>query len=66
MTRTTQQLLRYAQARGFTLTPGSKHWHATHPSGGRAIVPFGRRMSVSTERRVMADLRRAARQQEVG
>lgn len=53
-------LLRYAAALGFTLTGGGKHWHASHPSGGRAIVPYGRRLSVRAERNIRASLRRAA------
>ena len=55
-------LLRYAAALGFSLKPGSRHWHASHPSGGRAIVPYGRRLSFRSLRNVRASLRRAAAQ----
>lgn len=55
-------LLRYAAALGFTLTAGGKHWHANHPSGGRAIVPFGRKASDRSQRKIRANLRRAAAQ----
>ena len=55
-------LLRYAAALGFTLTAGGKRWHASHPSGGRSTVPYGRRLSVRTERNIRASLRRAATQ----
>jgi len=54
-------LVREALALGFTLRPGSRHWLAAHPCGGRAIVPYGRRYSSNTERRVIAKLRQAAR-----
>lgn len=54
-------LLRYAAALGFTITPGRKHWHARHPLGGRAIVPFGRKRHPRSERNIAASLRRAAR-----
>ena len=59
-------LTRYAQALGFTLTAGRKHWHATHPEGGRAVVPFGRKVSVRSFRNVQASLRRASRPQLMG
>lgn len=58
-------LLRYAAAMGFSLTPGSRHWHASHPSGGRAIVPYGSKISRRSWRNVIASLRRAAQPQEV-
>jgi hypothetical protein len=56
-----RQLLREALALGFTLRPGSRHWHASHPSGGRAIVPYGRKASDRSQRNIRASLRRAAR-----
>jgi hypothetical protein len=59
--RITGQLLREALALGFTLRPGSRHWLAAHPSGGRAIVPYGRRPSDRSQRNIRASLRRAAR-----
>lgn len=57
---TTTPLLRYALSLGFTLRPGSRHWLASHPSGGRAVVPYGRRLSFRSLRNVQASLRRAA------
>jgi len=53
-------LTRLAAALGFTLTPGGRHWHASHPSGGRAIVPYGRKISDRSARNIAANLRRAA------
>ena len=55
MTRTLNTpLLRYAAALGFTVTPGRKHWHARHPLGGWAIVPFGRKYHPRSERNIAA------------
>lgn len=51
---------RLAQGLGFTLTAGSRHWHASHPSGGRAIVPYGRKVSDRSARNIAARLRRAS------
>jgi hypothetical protein len=34
---------------------------ASHPSGGRAIVPYGRKASDRSQRNIRASLRRAAR-----
>lgn len=54
-------LLRYARELGFQITPGSRHWHCSHPSGGFAIVGFGRNRSWRREQNSRAALRRAAR-----
>jgi hypothetical protein len=53
-------LTRLAAALRFTLCPGGRHWHATHPGGGRAIVPYGRKISDRSARNIAANLRRAA------
>ena len=58
---TTNPLLRYALQLGFTIAAGSKHWHATHPGGGRAIIPFGRTRHPRSDRNIEASLRRASR-----
>ena len=49
---TTNPLLRYALQLGFTIAAGSKHWHATHPGGGRAIIPFGRKRHPRSDRNI--------------
>ena len=59
-------LLRYAAAFGFTVIPRSRHWLALHPEGGRALIPFGTKLSVCNERNYRASLRRAAKALEVG
>lgn len=51
--------LKYAIDLGFSITPGRKHWHARHPSGGHTIVPFGRKRSPRSERNILASIRRA-------
>jgi hypothetical protein len=61
MSRANHPVARYAIELGFTLTPGSKHWHASHPGGGRTIIPFGRKISPRSEQNIRASLRRAAR-----
>jgi hypothetical protein len=62
MTRPTRNpLARYALALGFRLTPGRRHWHASHPAGGRTILLFGGRISDRSQRNIRASLRRAAR-----
>jgi hypothetical protein len=58
------RLARLAASMGFTLTAGGRHWHAAHPSGGRAIVPYGRKISDRSARRIAANLRRAAQAQQ--
>lgn len=54
-------MLRLARELGFAITPGRRHWHACHPSGGRTIIPFGRKRHDRAERNITAALRRAAR-----
>ena len=67
MTRPTRNpLARYALALGFQLTPGRRHWHASHPSGGRAILPFGSRINSRSLRNIRANLRRAAQPLQLG
>ena len=67
MTRTpSHPLARYAVALGFRLTPGRRHWHASHPAGGRAVLPFGRKLSTRSDRNIRASLRRAARGLQLG
>ena len=67
MTRPTRNpLARYALALGFRLTPGRRHWHASHPGGGRTVLPFGGRLSVRSQRNIRASLRRAARGLQLG
>lgn len=56
---TKDPMLRYALELGFELTPGRKHWHAKHPSGGHTIIPFGRKRHPRSERNITAALRRA-------
>jgi hypothetical protein len=53
-------MLRHAIALGFSIKPGRKHWHATHPSGGHTTIPFGRKRHPRSERNIQAALRRAA------
>jgi hypothetical protein len=52
--------LRYAVALGFSIKPGRKHWHATHPNGNHTTIPFGRKRSPRSERNILASIRRAA------
>jgi len=67
MTRPTRSpLARYAIALGFQLTPGGRHWHASHPGGGRTVLPFGSRISDRSQRNIRASLRRAARGLQLG
>lgn len=51
-------MLRYAISLGFQIKPGRKHWHATHPAGGHATIPFGRKRNSRAERNIQASLRR--------
>lgn len=53
-------MLKLAIALGFEIKPGRRHWHATHPGGGYAIISFGRKRSPRAERNITASLRRAA------
>lgn len=53
-------MLRYAISLAFSIKPGRKHWHASHPNGNQAIIPFGRKRSRRSERNIQASLRRAA------
>lgn len=53
-------MLRYALELGFTIKPGRRHWHATHPNGGHTIISFGRKRHPRSERNTMAALKRAS------
>lgn len=53
-------LLRLAINLGYTIKPGRKHWHATHPSGGTTIIPFGRKRSPRSQRNIESRIRRNA------
>lgn len=61
MSRSNTPLVRYAIDLGFSVTAGSKHWHARHPDGGWTTIPFGRKCSDCSLRNIKASLRRAAR-----
>ena len=61
MSRTNDPLVRYAIDLGFSITAGSKHWHARHSGGGWTTIPFGRKRSDRSLRNIQASLRRAAR-----
>lgn len=52
--------LRLAIELGFSIKPGRKHWHASHPQGGHVPIPFGRKRSPRSERNILASIRRAA------
>lgn len=62
MTRLFQkdQLLRLALDLGYTIKPGRKHWHASHPNGGSTIIPFGRKRSVRSHRNIESRIRKNA------
>lgn len=53
-------MLKYAISLGFEIRPGRKHWHATHPNGGHAIISFGRKRKPRAVRNIQASLKRAA------
>lgn len=53
-------MLRLAISLGFSISPGRKHWHATHPLGGHTIIPFGRKRNPRAVRNIAASLKRAA------
>lgn len=54
------ELLRLAISLGYTITPGRKHWHASHPNGGSTIIPFGRKRSSRSHRNIESRIRRNA------
>lgn len=54
------QLIRLAIQLGYIITPGRKHWHATHPDGGYTIIPFGRKRSVRSHRNIESRIRKNA------
>lgn len=55
-------MLRLAISLGFSIKPGRRHWHATHPNGGHAIIPFGRKRNPRAERNITASIRRVVNQ----
>lgn len=54
------KLARLAVSLGYTLKPGSKHWHAHHPSGGYTIIPFGSKSSFRSQRNIESRIRKNA------
>lgn len=54
------ELLRLAIDLGYSIKPGRKHWHATHPSGGYTIIPFGRKRSKRATRNIESRIRKNA------
>ena len=56
------KLTQLALSLGYDLEPGSKHWKLRHQKTGyRTTLPYGTKLSVRSQRNVLASLRRGAK-----